>query len=228
MKKYYKFEINTWILQVVCNILPIILIIIFSDNLKPLINMTESSTFWLILLGSILLWYCLHEIIHGIAYRITGTKKENITFGMAIEKGVFYCLSNEEIKRKSVLISLMAPLISIGIITLIISLIFNMPLLCLLSIINIGGATGDIMMFIYIVRLDKNLLYKELGEATSFLLITKEDLSKTKHFGLKLVESGEYIKDKFKIKNIKKINISRASYIVLAIYLIILVLLFLL
>jgi len=228
MKKYYRFEIDTWILQIVSNILPIILIIIFSDNLKPLINIAESSLFWIILLGSILLWYCLHEIIHGIAYRLAGTKKENISFGIAIEKGVFYCLSNEEIKRKSVLISLLAPLISIGVITLIISLIFNMPLLCLLSIINIGGATGDIMMFIYIVRLNNELLYKELGEATSFLLITKENLLKTKHFGLKLVESGEYTKDKFKIKNIKKINISKASYIVLAIYLIVLILLFIL
>ena len=225
MKKYYKFEINTWILQIVSNILPIILIIIFSDNLKPLINMAESSSFWLILLGSILLWYCLHEIIHGIAYRLTGTKKDNISFGMAIEKGVFYCLSNEEIKRKSVLISLLAPLIFIGVITLIISIIFDMPLLSLLSIINIGGSAGDIMMFIYIVKLDQKLLYKELGEATSFLLITKEDLLKTKHFGLKLVELGEYTKDKFKVKNIKKINISRASYIALAVYLIILVLL---
>lgn len=226
MEKYYKFEINTWILQIVSNIIPIILIVIFNTKLKPLINMAEGSSFWLILLGSILLWYCLHEIIHGIAYRLTGTKKENITFGMAIEKGVFYCLSNEEINKKSVLISLLAPLIFIGIITLIISLTFNMPLLCLLSIINIGGATGDIMMFIYIVRLNNDLLYKELGEATSFLLITKEDLIETKHFGLKLIESGEYKKDKFKVKNIKKINISRASYIVLAVYLIILALLF--
>lgn len=228
MKKYYKFEINTWILQIVSNILPIIMIIIFNENLKTLINMAESSSFWLILLGSILLWYCLHEIIHGITYRLTGTKKENISFGMAIEKGVFYCLSNEEIKKKSVLISLLAPLIVIGIITLIISLIFNLPLLCLLSIINIGGATGDIMMFIYIVRLDNDLSYKELGEATSFLLITEENLLETKHFGLKLVESGEYKKDKFMVKNIKKINISKVSFIVLVIYLIILVLLFIL
>ena len=225
MKKYYKFEFNNIILQLLCNIPPIILIILFNDRLKPLTNYLENSLFWAILLGTILLWYLLHEIIHGIAYRLTGTKKENITFGMAIEKGVFYCLSNQEISRKAVLISLLSPLIVIGIITLIISLIFNLPLLCLLSIINIGGATGDIMMFLYIIKLDKNLQYKELGEATSFILITKEDLSKTKHFGFKLLESGEYTKNKFENKNIKKINISEASYIVLGIYLIIVILL---
>lgn len=225
MKKYYKFEFNNIVLQLLCNIPPIILIILLNDKLKTLTNYLENSLFWAILLGTILLWYCLHEIIHGIAYRLTGTKKENITFGMAIEKGVFYCLSNQEISKKAVLISLLSPLIVIGIITLIISLIFNLPLLCLLSIINIGGATGDIMMFLYIIKLDKNLQYKELGEATSFILITKEDLSKTKYFGFKLLESGEYIKNKFENKNIKKINISKASYIVLGIYLIIVILL---
>lgn len=225
MKKYYKFEINTLMLQIVCNILPILLIIIFNNTIKALTNYAKDTIFWAILLGTILLWYCLHEIIHGMAYRMTGTKKENLTFGMAIEKGVFYCLSNQEITKKSVLISLLAPLVVIGIITLIISIIFDLPLLCLLSIINIGGSTGDIIMFLYIVRLDKDLLYKELGEATSFILITKEDLTKTKYIGLKLIEPGEYTKDKFENKNIKKINISKVSYIVLTVYLIILVLL---
>ena len=228
MKKYYKFEFNNIILQLLCNIPSIILIILLNNTLKPLTNYIENSLFWVLLLGGILLWYCLHEIIHGIAYRLTGTKKENITFGMAIEKGVFYCLSNQEIPKNAVLISLLAPLVIIGIITLIISIIFKLPLLCLLSIINIGGATGDIMMFFYIMGLDNELQYKELGEATSFILITKEDLTKRQHFGVKLLESGEYKKEQFENKNLKKINISKTSYIVLIVYIVIITLLLIL
>ena len=83
------------------------------------------------------------------------------------------------------------------------------------------------MMFPYIMKLDNKLLYKELGEAASFILITKENLTQTKHFGLKLIETGEYTKDKFENKDIKKVNISKASYIVLAIYILILALLIL-
>ena len=227
MKKYYKFEINIVTLQIISNIIPILLLILFNDTIEPIIEQAEKKLFWIIFLGAMLLWYCMHEIIHGIAYRITGAKKESITFGMAIEKGVFYCLSNQEITKKAVLISLLAPLVIIGILTLIISLIFKLPLLCFLSIINIGGAIGDIIMFLYIMKLDDKLLYKELGEATSFLLITKENLLESKHFGLKLIETGEYKKEKFENRNIKKINISKTSYIVLGIYLLTLILLIL-
>ena len=81
-------------------------------------------------------------------------------------------------------------------------------------------------MFIYFIKLDKNFLYKEIGEATSFIIITKEDLTNTKHFGLKLVETGIYIKEKFSNRNIKKINISTTSYIVLMVYILLLTIMF--
>ena len=55
----------------------------------------KSISFWSFSFIVILFWFILHEIIHGIAYRIMGAKKENISYGVVLEKGIFYCKCND-------------------------------------------------------------------------------------------------------------------------------------
>ena len=62
-------------------------------------------------------WLILHEIIHGIFYRLSGAKKEAISYGVVLEKGILYCKCSDYVTKSNVLISVIAPLLLIGVVT---------------------------------------------------------------------------------------------------------------
>ena len=219
-KKYYIFELNLKTLNISAILVAIILIVLtqlFGVNiLEYLIN----SNINIILLFVIMFLYlALHEILHSIGYVIHGAKFKNIVYGIALEKGVFYCLCKQNISRKNILYTSMYPLFFIGIITYIIGTIFNLPLLVILSIINISGSTGDIFTFLYIIKL-KDISFSEIDDETAFAIYSAQDVSKVKHFGLKYIKCVPNIER----KDLKKVKISKASYIVLAVILVLLLL----
>lgn len=211
-KKYYLFEMDANILNILSVVLFIItLIISFILDKNLLINSFNITNYFLTLL--LMLGYlCLHELLHSLAYVIHGANYKNISYGVALEKGILYCLCKQNITKKNILYSLMYPLVFIGIITYIIALILKMPTLFLLSIMNIGGSIGDIIMFIFISKL-KNIEFSEYDSVLGFAIYTKEDLSKLKPFGLKYIET----KEKLEKNNKRKINITYKSLIILII-----------
>jgi hypothetical protein len=161
----------------------------------------------------------LHEILHALGYLLYGANFKKITFGMELEKGVFYCLCKEDISRKNILNSVLFPLFYIGILTLIIGIIFKLPLLTVLSLLNISGATADIMYFMFIIKLDKNIKFSELDDGTSFAILSDEDVSKVKHIGLEYVGKINNIER----NDFKKIKVSKLSYIVLILCLVLII-----
>ena len=88
---------------------------------------------------------------------------------------------------------------------------FNYHLLTLLSIVNIAGAIADIMYFIFIYRLDKDIMFSELDDGTSFAIKSKSDPSRIRHVGLKYCG----IVDEISRKDFKLLYISKLSYVVL-------------
>lgn len=173
----------------------------------------KSISFWSFSFIVILFWFILHEIIHGIAYRIMGAKKENISYGVVLEKGIFYCKCNDYVNKACILVSVLAPFVVIGIITYIIGAIFNLGWLVYLSLINIMGAAGDLAMFSFFVFRKNDIRFKELDDSTTFCIETTEDLSKKKFLYVKLKEvlKEDVTKD---TKN-KLINITKASKFIL-------------
>ena len=163
----------------------------------------------LLLLPSMLGYMILHELLHALGYIVNGAKSEKITFGMELEKGVLYCLCKQDVSRNNILNASMYPLFWIGIVTFIISIIFKMPLLLLLSVINISGAAGDIMYFVFISKLDKNVMFSELDDGTSFAILSEQDISQTNHFGLEFIEKVNEIPR----KDFKRVKITRLSWI---------------
>lgn len=218
MKKYYKFEINLMQATIFSLILFILPLCFCLNIIYPVLEYNL-----VVLFISVILWLCLHELLHGLAYFLTGTKLQNITFGVALEKGILYCLTKQEVKKSSVLISLLTPFVVIGIVTLIVSIIFNMPLLCLLSILNISGASADVLMFIYFLTIKNDLKYTELDDPTTFAVITTDNLEEKKRIGVKLIEKGEYPSDKIAIKDHRHLVISKASYIFIILLLLIMI-----
>ena len=94
-------------------------------------------------------------------------------------------------------------------------------MLIALSIINISGACADILMFLFFLRRDKNMKFKEIKDSSTFILKTTEDLTDKKFFAVKLKEELE--NDDFK-ENDKLITISKASKAILIILGVLLVL----
>jgi len=237
-KKEYFFEYNMSFMLTLSVIISVIVLIfgillynkIYNTSLLNEIygmSYDESlTTYYLKLVTfiiSMIVWMVIHEIIHGLFYRLGGAKKESITYGAVLEKGIFFCRCGEYVNKKTILTSLMAPFTIIGIITLIIGYLIQSWLLVILSLTNIGGAAADLaMFFFFILKTDKDILFREYGDSTIFSLKTKKDLSKEKFLSVKLTN-----KDKAKEeKDIPKLTITKASKIFLLITLIILILMY--
>lgn len=160
------------------------------------------------------LYLMLHEFFHGIGfYILRKVKHKNINYGIELEKGIFYCTCKEEISKLNILVSLMFPCFFLGFVTLIISFLINNQMLSLLSIMNISGSIGDILMFIMIIKMPSDIKYIDLDLTTGFYLISKEKLpNKSLGFSLKAVKdyNGEVSSTN------RKITITKISKIILS------------
>ena len=215
-KKTYVYKMNL----VTANILCILIVVVFGVLTYFLeMNVIDKNTIWFLTFILMIGYLMLHEFLHGVGYFIGGTKRRNITYGIELEKGIFYAMAYSKLTKKNILISLQMPFMVIGVITYIIGIIFNIPLLVLLSIINLSGAAMDMAMFIYFLRLPKDFTYSESGNPDEFVIISGEDLTKKKSIFTKIVEVKDYKEKDFEFKNLKKIKVTKASIIVLVLFL---------
>lgn len=199
-KKYYLYKIKLTELNIL-SLLLLVLFVLITIWLYGPIDVNDNSFF--ICFAFMVPYLILHEVIHAIFYSLNGAKYKNITFGVHLEKGVLCCLCKQRISKKGILMSLLAPFMLIGVITYIIGLLINDLPLIILSIINISGCAGDLMMFFGLSKI-KKFEYSEFDDPTSFGIYTSEDLSKTKLLGLEYVG----VEDKLEIKDYKKFDIS--------------------
>ncbi|MCX4249544.1 MAG: DUF3267 domain-containing protein [Bacilli bacterium] len=212
MKNYYKYELNMLvanILSLVMMIVPIVILEIIGINVYT----SLSNGFLLI---SLLIYFIIHELLHALGFSLFAKNKKSLKFGIKLEKGVLYALCQEKISKSAILISLLLPLIILTFITFPISLLLKLNLLTLLSIANFGGAIGDILMFFLIIKTPKDIEYIDYNSDIGVYLLSKNDLSNIKSFGLKLIESGDSSNKKID-ESIKRLYISRISTIILAV-----------
>lgn len=199
--KIYKFEYRMVILQLFSFVLlGIFLLGIFLIHKLGVIDASmlgeyiknlfiEPSFEFLILFILMWIWMFLHEFIHGITYVFGGADYKNIKYGIVLEKGILYCKCGQYVNKNAILLSIISPFIWIGVITLIIGFIINSPLLIILSLINIAGASADVLLFFsFFIFRDKDLEFKEIKDSSTFLIKTKEDLTNKKFISVKLVE----------------------------------------
>ena len=208
-KTYYRYKMNMLELNIVSFlILGLMLGITYLMVRLEILENLEIS------LGLIIILYIpymfLHEFFHSLAYVLHGANFKNITYGIHIEKGILCCLCKQNISKKAILISLLYPLIFLGILTYLISIGLNNWTLIWLSIMNISGCAGDIIMFLELVKL-KNFEFSEYDDPTAFAIYTEENLESHKMFGLEF--SGKT--DKLEIQDKKKISTNRLSILFL-------------
>ena len=216
-KNAYTYQMKLVPANILCIVI-FLLCFILSIFINKNLNFYEGNTVLLFLF--IILYMMLHEFLHGVGYFIGGTKRKNIQYGICLEKGIFYAMAYQELTKKNILISLQMPFMVIGVITYVIGMIFNIPLLVLLSIINISGAAMDLAMFFYILKLPKDIIYSESGNPDEFVIISKDDLKKHKSMFLKIVDEKKYNKSDYVFNIDKKLVISRNSIIILVLFII--------
>lgn len=211
-KNYYLFKMNTYILNGFSLLLMIICAFLFyfiygNNSINVLI---DSSVIVMMLLIPYLV---LHEQLHSLGYVIYGADFKNITFGVYLEKGVLCCLCKQRINKRNILHSLLFPFVIIGIITLIIGILVNYPILVILSLVNITGCSGDLVMFYHLSKLNC-YEFSEYDDPIAFGLYTENDFSKLKMLGLDYVGK----KNNLEIKDLKKVVISKPSVILLIVF----------
>ena len=217
-KKAYIYKMK----MLPANVLSIIIFVLFLV-VTVLLNRSVfiGSENFVVFSVAMILYLCLHELLHGLGFYLGGTKRKNIKYGMCLEKGIFYCMAYQEISKKNILISLQMPFMVIGVITYIIGVVSNIPLLTLLSIINLTGASMDIVMFMYILKLPKDITYSESKEPDEFVLISNTDLTKKKNLFFEITKVKDYKKEDYVFKNTKKVEISKTSIIILVVFVIV-------
>ena len=214
--KYYTYKLDMKALNLLSIMLYILiggLVITIERHDNYTINTSLITLFILMFL-----WLIIHEILHGIAFGLfKSVKKENITFGMFLEKGVFYCMCKQNITKPVILTSLLFPITIIGFITLIIGMIINHYELVFLSILNIVSSIGDIIMTIYFIKCPNDIIYLDLDDCTSFTVLSNKSLDHIKVPGIILDKKGPYDKNKMIAKDKRRFVISKASYILILI-----------
>jgi len=210
------FSISLLLFMIILTALLVILL-----RVKGFINLLYEK--YIIFFILMILWMVLHEIIHGISYQIMGAKGKNIVFGASLENGVFYCKCKEYVDKKCIMTSLLAPFILIGVFTYVLGFLIKSTLLIALSVINISGASGDLMMFNFFLKQESDVEFKELGFSSPFVLRTSKNLIGEKFIGIKSIREVKDESETYEGPE-KKLTISKTSWFFIIVMLVLIVL----
>ena len=115
-----------------------------------------------VLIALIITYMILHEIVHGIAMRICGTKK--VKYGFT---GLYaFAGSKDFYDIKSYIFIALAPVVLWGVILGVVNLFVPIGwfwVVYLIQIVNLSGAAGDLFVTIKFSRLPKDILVQDYG-----------------------------------------------------------------
>lgn len=114
------------------------------------------------LLVLLILYMVLHELVHGIAMRLCGTKK--VKYGVT---GVYaYATSDDFYDKKTYIFIALAPVVLWGIVLAVVNLFVSGPwfwVVYFIQINNISGAAGDLYVTARFSRLPGDILIRDYG-----------------------------------------------------------------
>lgn len=117
---------------------------------------------FVVLLASIVLYMILHELVHGIAMRICGTRK--VKYGFT---GLYAFAGSSDYYNKTAYIFIaLAPVVLWGIILAVINPFVSAEwfwVVYFIQIMNLSGAAGDLFVTVKFSRLPKDILIQDYG-----------------------------------------------------------------
>ncbi|MCC8196459.1 MAG: DUF3267 domain-containing protein [Ruminococcus sp.] len=165
-----KGKFSLW-LNIVAMALMVVIAVPLAVIISRMGEIHVNSTFLLILCGLLIVYTILHELTHGIAYKLmTG---EKLTFGLTLT--VAYCgVPKIFVYRKTALVALLAPFTVYTILFLVLLVALPDPTMklavALLFAIHFGGCAGDLYdTFIYLTKFrDPTTLMQDTGPRQTF------------------------------------------------------------
>ncbi len=137
----------------------------FMVPITTLFNMGDGMSFWVkivVLLVGIIAYMVLHELVHGIAMKMCGTKK--VKYGFT---GLYaFAGSSDYYDKKSYIFIALAPVVLWGVVLLIINLMVPLSwfwVVYIIQVCNISGAGGDLYVTFKFSKLPKDILITDKG-----------------------------------------------------------------
>ena len=114
------------------------------------------------LLVLLILYMVLHELVHGIAMKLCGTKK--VKYGVT---GVYaYATSDDCYDKKTYIFIALAPVVLWGIVLAFVNMFVSLEwfwVVYLIQISNLSGAAGDLYVTVKFSRLPSDILIQDYG-----------------------------------------------------------------
>jgi hypothetical protein len=121
---------------------------------------------------SIILAIVVHELIHGILFALYASHGfRSVTFGFNMKIGAFYCHCKEAIRVKHYRRAGIAPLIILGLIPLAAGYITGVSWFKTFGLLLTIGGFGDLLVFIKLIKIDRNLLILDHPDKLGFIII---------------------------------------------------------
>ena len=115
-----------------------------------------------VIVGGIIFYMILHELVHGLAMKIFGTKR--VKYGFT---GMYaYAGSDDYYDKKSYIIIALAPIVVWGIVLAIINVLVPYEwfwVVYLIQLINLSGAAGDLFVTVRFSKMPKDILVRDYG-----------------------------------------------------------------
>lgn len=115
-----------------------------------------------VMLALMVAYVILHELVHGVAMKICGTKKVKYGFTLLYA----FAGSDDYYGKREYLFIALAPVVFWGIVIAIINPFVSTAwfwVVYLIQIINLSGAAGDIYVTVKFCKLPKDVLIKDAG-----------------------------------------------------------------
>ena len=110
----------------------------------------------------LILYMVLHELVHGIAMKMCGTKK--VKYGFT---GIYaYATSNDFYDKKTYIFIALAPVVLWGILLAVVNMFVSLEwfwVVYFIQISNLSGAAGDLYVTVKFSRLPSDILIQDYG-----------------------------------------------------------------
>jgi hypothetical protein len=138
------------------------------ENRAPLIILSFP---WWVKATSILLAVMLHELIHGAVFAMSAPRGfKSVTFGVSLSLGALYCHCRDPLKVKQYRRAGIAPLVILGLLPLIFGLSTGVTWIKTFGLLLTIGGFGDLLIFIKLLKFDKNLVIRDHPEKLGFII----------------------------------------------------------
>ena len=143
-------------------VLPMNAVVPFYRSLVSQTDIKDILIKYVVLLVLMVLYIILHELVHGVAMRICGTKKVKYGFN-----GMYAFAGSADYYDKTAYIFIaLAPIVLWGVVLAVVNILVPAEwlwVIYIIQVLNLSGAAGDLYVSVKFSRLPRDILVQDYG-----------------------------------------------------------------